>query len=66
MTSPNPNRPRRLRSIVRDVVVLVLAELLALGLAWCLSAQGRAVLARLFRTKRPADGGPHTTSITDV
>ena len=52
--------------MVRDVFVLVLAELLALGLAWCLSAQGRAVLARLFRTKRTAHGGTPATTIIDV
>jgi len=66
MTGPSPNRPRRLRGMVRDVFVLVLAELLALGFAWCLSAQGRAVLARLFRTKRAAGGATPTSTVIDV
>jgi hypothetical protein len=52
--------------MVRDVFVLVLAELLALGFAWCLSAQGRAVLARLFRTKRAAGGDTPTSTVIDV
>ncbi len=66
MINPSPNRPRQLRSMVRDVFVLVLAELLALGLAWCLSAQGRAVLARLFRSRRPPGSASSTSTVIDV
>jgi hypothetical protein len=40
---------------LRDVFVLVFAELVVLALAWCLSRRGRSVMAGLFRS-RPASG----------
>jgi len=36
---------RPLRGVLRDLFVLVLAEVLVLAVAWCLSPQGRAMLA---------------------
>ena len=52
MSHLGPNRQSSLRGIVRDVFVLVLAEAVVLGVAWCLSRQGRSMLAQLFRRKR--------------
>ena len=49
---------RPLRGILRDLFVLVLAEVLVLAVAWCLSPQGRARLARVFRVKRPGTANP--------
>jgi hypothetical protein len=46
-----------LRRILRAVFLLVLAEAIAFGLAWCLSAQGRSFFAHLFRRRRP-DNNP--------
>lgn len=57
MTKLGQNRSRRLRGMVRDVFVLVLAEVVVLAFAWCLSPRGRSMLARLFRGSRP-DNSP--------
>ena len=62
--NPGQNNSPLLRRIVRDVLVVLLAEVVIFGLAWCLSARGRAVLARLFRRK--PDGADATTTIIDV
>jgi hypothetical protein len=64
MTTPGQNNPSLLRRIIRDVVVVLLAEVVIIALAWCLSARGRAVLARMFRRKRPEE--TTTTPIIDV
>jgi len=63
MTNPGQNNTSLLRRIVRDVLVVLLAEVVIFGLAWCLSARGRAVLAQIFRRKRPDDADATTTTI---
>ena len=55
MRNLGQNRPGLLLRVLRDLLALVLAELLLAGLAWCLSRPGRSVLAALFRSK-PASG----------
>jgi hypothetical protein len=60
---------RPLCGILRDLFVLVLAEVLVLAVAWCLSPQGRAMLARVFRLKRtgtPNTASPATGTTIDV
>ena len=52
------------RAIVRNVFVLVLAEALVLTMAFCMSVRGKALLAKLFRTKRPANDNNMTTETT--
>lgn len=66
MTSFNPNHPKPSRGIMRDLFVLVLAEVLVMGLAWCLSQNGRATIARIFRSKRSGANTPTQSTIIDV
>ena len=42
-----------MRRILRAVLLLVLAEAVTVGLAWCLSPRGRSFFAHLFRRRRP-------------
>ena len=58
MRNLGQNRPGLLRRILRDLLALVLAELLVVGLGWCLSRRGRSVLAALFRSKPASGRGP--------
>ncbi len=51
MIARSQNRPLLLRRLMRDVVVVLLAEAVIVALAWCLSPRGRAALSRLFRRK---------------
>ena len=53
MTNLGERRLRLVRRILRAVLLLVMAEVITLGLAWCLSPQGRAFFARLFGRRRP-------------
>lgn len=62
MTSLRDRRLRLLRRILRAVLLLVMAEAVTVGLGWCLSPQGRAFFARLFRRRRP----DNDSTIVDV
>ena len=51
MTPPGQSQSTLLRHVIRDVLILVLAEVVVLSIAWCLSARGKAWLGRIFRAK---------------
>ena len=53
MTNLGERRLRLMRRILRAVLLLVLAEAVTVGLAWCLSPRGRSFFAHLFRRRRP-------------
>ncbi|MBU6411177.1 MAG: hypothetical protein KGR98_12390 [Verrucomicrobia bacterium] len=65
MTLPGHNRPFLFRAVVRDVLVLVLAEAVVFALAWCLTARGKAWLLKLFGARQPgnASNRPGATTI---
>ncbi len=65
MMNPGQNRPRLVVGILRDLFVVVLAEVLVLVLAWCLSPRGRSILAGLFRTK-PSGGSEQGTTASTI
>jgi hypothetical protein len=62
MMNQPPTNHRPLRGLLRDLFVLVLAEVVVLAATWCLSPRGRAMLARVFRVKRPGTANPTTTT----
>jgi len=67
MIDSSHSRRSGLRGIVRDVFVLLLAEGLVMALVWCLSAQGKAWLARVFgRASRAGENAATTTNTIDV
>lgn len=66
MINPSPKRTRFFPGILRDLFVLVFAELIVVALAWCTSPTGKILLARLFRSKRSARTGSNTAAPIDV
>ena len=67
MTTPGQSQSTLLRHVIRDVLILVMAEVVVMTIAWCLSARGKAWLERIFRAKSSGSKSDQTRNpIIDI